>query len=45
MGGGNPEESPGKEVEMLWSCDEKSRGLCREEGDGDRSARMAKQDV
>ena len=31
--GGNRKESPGKEVEVVWSCDEKRGALRRKEGD------------
>ena len=37
---GNLEESPGKEVEMVWACDGKKGGLCRKESDGKRSAKV-----
>ena len=32
--GGNHKESPGKEVEVVWACDEKRGALHRKEGDG-----------
>ena len=32
--GGNGKESPGKEVEVVWACDEKRRALCRKVCDG-----------
>ena len=31
---GNHKESPGKEVEVVWACDEKRGTLRRKEGDG-----------
>ena len=31
--GGNPKESTGKEVEMVWACDEKRGALRRKEGE------------
>ena len=31
-------ESPGKEVEVVWACDEKRGALRRKEGDGNESA-------
>ena len=31
--GRNPKESPGKEVEMVWACDEKRGALRRKEGE------------
>ena len=31
--GGNHKESPGKEVEVVWACDEKRGILRRKEGD------------
>ena len=34
---GNHKESPGKEVEMAWACDEKRGTLRRKEGDGNES--------
>ena len=37
--GGNRKESPGKEVEVLWACDEERGALRREEGDGSESTR------
>ena len=37
--GGNCKESPGKEVEVVWECDEKRRTLRRKEGDGNESTR------
>ena len=30
-------ESTGKEVEVVWACDEKRRTLCMKEGDGNES--------
>ena len=35
--GGNHKESPGKEVEVVWACDEKRGTLSRKEGDGNES--------
>ena len=35
--GGNHKESPGKEVEMVWACEEKRGALRRKEGDGNES--------
>ena len=35
--GGNRKESPGKEVDMVRTCDEKIEALCRKEGDGNES--------
>ena len=35
--GGNHKESPGKEDEVVWTCDEKRGTLRRKEGDGDES--------
>ena len=34
---GNRKESPGKEVEVVWECDQKKGALCRKEGDGNES--------
>ena len=34
----NREESPGKEVEVVWACDKKAGGLCCKEDNGNRSA-------
>ena len=36
---GNRKESPGKEVEVVWACDEKRGTLRRKEGDGNESTR------
>ena len=36
---GGSKESPGKEVEMVWGCDEKIGALCRKEGDGNKSTK------
>ena len=35
----NFKESPGKEVDVVWSCDAKRGALCRKEGDGNESTR------
>ena len=35
--GGNRKEGPGKEVEVVWACDEKRGTLRRKEGDGNES--------
>ena len=35
--GGNHKESPRKEVEVVWACDEKRGTLRRKEGDGNES--------
>ena len=35
--GGNHKESPGKEVEVVWACNEKRETLHRKEGDGNES--------
>ena len=35
--GGNHKASPGREVEVVWECDEKRGTLCRKEGDGNAS--------
>ncbi len=35
--GGHLKESPGKEVEVVWTCDEKRGTLRRKEGDGNES--------
>ena len=35
--GGNHKESPGKEVEMVWACDEKRGTLRRKDVDGHES--------
>ena len=32
-------ESPGKEVEMVWACDQKRGALRRKESDGKESSR------
>ena len=32
-------ESPGKEVEVVWTCDGKTGALRRKEGDGNESTR------
>ena len=37
--GGNRKESPGKEIEVVWACDEKRGILRRKEGDGSESTR------
>ena len=37
--GGNHQESSGKEVEVVWACDETRGVLHRKEGDGDESTR------
>ena len=37
--GENRKESPGKEVEVVWACDEKRGALRRKEGDGNESTR------
>ena len=37
--GGNRKESPGNEVEVVWTCDKKRRALRRKEGDGNESTR------
>ena len=37
--GRNRKESPGKEVEVVWACDEKIGALCGKEGDGNESTR------
>ena len=37
--GGNLEESPNSEVEMVWACAEKIGGLRRKESDGHRNVR------
>ena len=34
---GNFKASRGKEVEIVWTCDEMRRGLFRKEGKGNRS--------
>ena len=34
---GNHKESPGKEVEVVWACDEKRETPRRKEGDGNES--------
>ena len=31
---GHRKESPGKEVDVVWACDEKRGALRRKEGDG-----------
>ena len=36
--GGNRKESPGKEVEVVWACDEK-RGALLRNNDGNESTR------
>ena len=36
---GNRKESPGKEVEVAWACDEKRGALRRKGGDGNESTR------
>ena len=36
---GNHKESPGKEVDVVWACDEKRGELRGKEGDGNESAR------
>ena len=38
-GGGGRKECPGKEVEVVWACDEKRGTLRRKEGDGYESTR------
>ena len=35
--GGIHKESPGKQVEVVWACDEKRGTLRRKEGDGNES--------
>ena len=35
--GGNHKESPGKDVEVVWACDEKRGTLRRKEGNGNES--------
>ena len=35
--GGNCKETPGKEVEVVWACDEKRGSLRRKAGDGNES--------
>ncbi len=35
--GGNHKESPGKDAEVVWACDEKRGALRRKEGDGNES--------
>ena len=37
--GGHRNERPGKEVEVVWACDEKRGALRRKEGDGNESTR------
>ena len=37
--GGNHKDSPGKQVGVLWECDEKRGALRRKEGDGNESTR------
>ena len=37
--GRNLEESQGKEVEVVWACDEKRRALCRKEGHENETTR------
>ena len=37
--GENPNESPGKTVEVMWGCDEKRGTLRRKEGDGSETKR------
>ena len=37
--GENHTESPGKEVEVVWACDEKKGTLRRKEGDGNESTK------
>ena len=34
---GNHKESRGKEVAVVWACDDKRGTLCRKEGDGNES--------
>ena len=41
--GGNQKESPGKEVEVVWACDEKRGTLRRKEGDRNESTREKEQ--
>ena len=41
--GGNHKESPGKEVEVAWACDEKRGTLRRKEGDRNESTREKEQ--
>ena len=41
--GGNCKESPRKEVEIVWACDEKSGALRRKEGDGNGSTSEAEE--
>ncbi len=36
---GNHKESPGKEVEVVWTCDGKTGALRRKEGYGNESTR------
>ena len=36
---GSLEESPRKEVDIMWVCDDKIGGLCRKESDGNRNTR------
>ena len=36
---GNHKENPGKEVEVVWACDEKKGALCRKECNGNGSER------
>ena len=38
--GGNHKESQGKEVEVVWACDEKRGTLCRKESGGNESTRV-----
>ena len=35
--GGNHKENPGKEVEVVWACDEKRGTLRRKESNGNES--------
>ena len=37
--GRNRKGGPGKEVEVVWACDEKIRELRRKDGDGNESTR------
>ena len=42
--GGNRKECPGKAVEVVWACDEKSGTLRKKEGDGNENTRKGREE-